>query len=345
MARRRDPHPLEELAAMRAEDAYTTVLESISKLQRMQGAIKATKAGPSGADMLGMLVTLANGGEEEEESLALLELQRCQAHRMEGQGNGPGGGAEEEEDQHEEEAAATITFSSKPDIDYGIPESGDDEAIDYYATDSEEEREKEKEQLDAQDRKKDNTSSPTLSQPLISPTPIAPTPDSSHICALSTLVLQCVLHFVRMMRSASCDQKLVQGAAQAIQASIKGGKARQSVKSMAGEEEDNRDLAPKMEEAKAVTIDEVTAIKEGGEEECHITIQNLIEERRKARDPSEPSETYRGFSDLDAELSAISTKLQSTDSGDFALLDNASDASASYKHRFKYLSPTLRAYK
>jgi len=104
LAQRRDPHPLEELAAMRAEDAFTTVMERMARLEAMAG--DEDYAGPSGKEMMSMLEGLvgANGG------LALSEL-------------------------HRQEEGDAVVFS-----DPIVADDEDGEAIDYNIPDSDDEQ-------------------------------------------------------------------------------------------------------------------------------------------------------------------------------------------------------------
>jgi len=281
--RRKEPHPLEELASMRAEDAIAQARESNQKLVERLEAISASVAGiekrsakggedgpvldavSSGAILEALELLVHGVVEEDTPSLAVAELERVESEEK-------------------------VIFSEA--LDYPIQIQGmsvenpveyDYDDIDYNAPWSDEEPEytPRNEEAAGEDAGED---AEEVSEP-----ESLPDEDDVYVPPPAT----------------------------------------------------NEGKTERMEEAKAISADEVAV--PAVPEDDRAAIQRMIEERRKARQPSRPVFTEGDdlFADLDKELNTLSqTFFTTSEDGDLEF--DPQDEDQNYKHRFKYLTPTLK---
>jgi len=78
ISRRREPHPLEELAAMRAEDAMMQVIERIARLESLMAEPGEDAPVVSGGDMLDLINMLVDPEHATGQGMALEELERIE---------------------------------------------------------------------------------------------------------------------------------------------------------------------------------------------------------------------------------------------------------------------------
>ena len=78
MSRRREPHPLEELAAMRAEDAMMQVIERVARLESLMQEPGEETPVVTGGDMLELINVLVDSEHVTGQGMALEELERIE---------------------------------------------------------------------------------------------------------------------------------------------------------------------------------------------------------------------------------------------------------------------------